>query len=852
MNSTTQRVLIVGNGMVGHHLVVQLVDNPEVDLTVIGAEPHPAYDRVHLSELFAGRSPEDLALGTAEGYAANGVTARFGTAVVSIDRQAQVVTLTDGETVFYDKLVLATGSYPFVPPIPGHNGPGCLVYRTIDDLDAIRSAATSAHRGVVVGGGLLGLECANAIKNLGLETHVVEFAAGLMNVQLDEAGSECLKTKIEELGVVVHTAKNTQEIVTEDDGSLTMQFSDGETLTTDLIVFSAGIRPQDEVARGCGLELGPRGGVVVNERCQTSDPNIYAVGECALYDGRIFGLVAPGYRMAEVAARCLMGAGGSFTGSDMSTKLKLLGVDVASIGDAQGHTADCESITFVDSSNGIYKRMNLSCDGKRIVGAVLVGDAEPYDTLLQYYLNELKLPEQPQQLMLTGGEATTTVPAGELPATATICSCYNVSKATIVSCVDAGLQTLAEVKAETNASSGCGGCAALLKSVFNAELEQRGVEVDRSICEHFSYTRQELFHLIQVEGITDFNRLLERHGRGRGCDICKPAVASILASLYNEHVLADGRAALQDTNDVFLANMQKNGTYSIVPRIPGGEITPEKLIAIGEVARDFDLYTKITGGQRIDLFGARVEELPVIWKRLIDAGLETGHAYGKALRTVKSCVGSTWCRYGVQDSVAMALFIENRYKGLRSPHKIKMAVSGCARECAEAQCKDVGVIATEAGWNLFVCGNGGMKPRHADLFATDLDDEGLIRAIDRFLMLYVRTADRLQRTSVWMENLEGGLDYLQSVVLDDSLGIGDELERQMSRVIGSYQCEWKATIEDPEKLKRFRPFVNTDAADPSVQFVRERGQRRPATGAEQTQSVRFVDAGIRSAEEASG
>ena len=367
------------------------------------------------------------------------------------------------------------------------------------------------------------------------------------------------------------------------------------------------------------------------------------------------------------------------------------------------------------------------------------------------------------------------------------------------------------------------------------ELEERGISVDKSICEHFPFTRQELFHLCQVEEIKSFDDLIDKHGKGYGCDICKPTAASIFASLWNEHVLEEPHVNLQDTNDTFMANMQKDGTYSVVPRMAAGEVTPEGLIAIGEVAKEYGLYTKLTGGQRVDLFGATLAQLPEIWEKLINAGFETGHAYGKSLRTVKSCVGSTWCRYGVQDSVSMALFIENRYKGLRSPHKLKSAVSGCTRECAEAQSKDFGIISTENGWNLYLCGNGGMKPRHADLFATDLDDETLIKYIDRFLMFYVRTADRLQRTSVWMDNLEGGLDYLKEVVIDDSLGICNELEAQMQAVVDTYQCEWKSAIEDPEKLKRFRQFVNApDAKDPNVIFVEERGQHRPANDDERS------------------
>ena len=820
-------VVVVGNGMVGHHFVMSLRERFKGSLLVIGAEPRLAYDRVHLSEVFAGKTAEDLAMGDPQVYADNEISTHLGDRVVTIDRIERALVTEAGHTFAYEQLVLATGSYPFVPPVTGHDLPSCFVYRTIEDLDDIKAAAANAKRGVVVGGGLLGLECANALLNLGLETSVVEFAPGLMGVQLDSQGSGVLRGHIEELGVSVLTEKSTQEIVQKDE-VLQMNFADGECLETDLIVFSAGIRPHDELARSSDLLIGERGGIIVDERCLTNDPNIYAIGECALYDGRIFGLVAPGYRMAEVAADQIVGGSETFNGADMSTKLKLLGVEVGSIGDAHGQSEDTAAYTFEDPLKKVYLRMNVNTQKQRVQGAVLVGNCQNYDQILQYFLNDIAIPESPEQLLLPSSEGIA-LTGDMLPDSAAVCSCHNVTKGEIVSCVAAGTTDLGELKIATKASTGCGGCAALLKSVFEGELEARGVTVDRSICEHFPYTRQELFHLCKVGEIKDMNTLLERHGTGRGCDICKPAAASIFASLYNDYVLTNKHVGLQDTNDHMLANMQKDGTYSVVPRVPGGEITPEKLIVLGEVAKKYDLYTKITGGQRIDLFGAQVHELPLIWQELVDAGFETGHAYGKALRTVKSCVGSTWCRYGVQDSVGMALFIENRYKGLRSPHKLKMAVSGCTRECAEAQSKDVGVIATENGWNLFVAGNGGMRPRHAELFATDLDDETLLKYIDRFLMFYVRTADRLQRTSVWMESLEGGLEYVQEVVIEDSLGLAAELEEQMASIVGTYQCEWKTTLDDPERLKRFRPFVNSDEPDTGVIFVRERGQKRPAT-----------------------
>jgi nitrite reductase (NADH) large subunit len=831
--SASRNIVVIGNGMVGHYYVEKLVaENLGYHVIVIGGEPRPAYDRVHLSEVFDGRKPEDLALTTREHYKELGVEAHFGDPVVAIDRETKQVRTGNGRRFSYAKLILATGSYPFVPPIEGADHPRCLVYRTIDDLGSIRAASKSAKSAVVVGGGLLGLECANALKNLGLETHVVEFAPGLMGVQLDKRGSQLLEKLITELDVTVHTQKATQRIVAGDQSSLRMEFADDSCLETDLIVFSAGIRPQDELAKDCGLTLGERGGIVIDYHCRTSDSDIYAIGECALFGGKIFGLVAPGYRMAEAAVSQLTQDKVMFQGADMSTKLKLLGVDVGSIGDAHGNAENCISYEYANERQRVYKRINVSADGKLLLGAVLVGDCSDYDNLLQYYSNGIELPAEPEQLILPSVDGAPVLSADALPDNATICSCHNVTKGSIVQAMDGGALSLAAIKSETAASTGCGGCASLLKSVVDNELAARGVAVNNHICEHFPYSRQQLFHICKVESIKNFYDLLNSHGKGMGCDICKPAVASILASLWNDHVLNKPHVGLQDTNDTFLANMQKNGTYSVVPRIPGGEITPEKLGVIANVAQEFDLYTKITGGQRIDLFGARIDELPEIWQRLVDAGFETGHAYGKALRTVKSCVGSTWCRYGVQDSVAMALYVENRYKGLRSPHKLKSAVSGCTRECAEAQSKDFGVIATEKGWNLYVCGNGGMRPRHADLFATDLDDETLIRYIDRFLMFYVRTADRLQRTSVWLENLEGGLDYLKQVVIEDSLGIAQELESQMASIVGTYQCEWKSTIEDPEKLKRFRQFVNSDAQDEKIIFVRERGQRRPALEAE--------------------
>ena len=839
MNTAPQKIVVVGNGMVGHHFVDEMAKHEGYEITVLSAEDRLAYDRVHLSEYFSGKTAEDLAMTSPAYYNEIGVNFFTNAKVTHIDKAAKEVTTESGETYAYDKLVMATGSYPFVPPIPGKEREHCLVYRTIQDLDDIQASAKAGKVGVVVGGGLLGLEAANALKELGLETHVVEFAPQLMGVQLDTDGGALLRSMIEGIGVQVHTQKATNEIVDGEECVHRMNFADGSHLETDVILFSAGIRPYDNLAREFDLAVGERGGIVVDNNCKTSDDSIYAIGECALWNNFIFGLVAPGYTMAKVAADNIIGGEQQFTGADMSTKLKLMGMDVGSIGDAHARTEGCKSYVYSNQPDQIYKKIVVSPNGKELIGAVLVGDTSEYDSLLQYALNGIELPENPDGLILPSSGEKPTLGVDALPDTATICSCLNVTKGDIVAAIDCGAVDVGQVKSSTQAATGCGGCAALLKKVTDHELEKRGVEISTDLCEHFAYSRVELFHIVQAEQIKSFDLLLEKHGSGLGCEICKPAAASILASVWNDYILKPDHVALQDTNDIFLGNMQKDGTYSVVPRMPGGEVTPDKLIVIGEVAKEYNLYTKVTGGQRIDLFGARVDQLPAIWKRLIDAGMETGHAYGKSLRTVKSCVGSTWCRYGQQDSMAMAILLEDRYKGLRSPHKIKFAVSGCTRECAEAQSKDIGVIATENGWNLYVSGNGGMKPRHGDLFATDLDDETLIKYIDRYLMFYVRTADRLTRTSVWLDNLEGGLAYMEKIVKDDHLGINAELEKQMQNVVDTYQCEWKTTIESEEQLKRFRQFVNSDAIDSNIEFVTEREQIRPAKDEEKKYGVKI-------------
>lgn len=844
------RIVVVGAGMVAHRLVEQLVSRAPADTpwsaTVIGDEAHLPYDRVHLSEFFGGRSPEQLAMAPTV-WDDPHVTLRTGDAVASIDRDAQTVTTRSGETVTYDTLVLATGSWAWTPRTDGTDLPGVFSYRTMDDVVGLQTwvadrAATLGRplRGAVVGGGVLGLEAASALQDLGAEATVVEFADRLMSVQLDDGGGEALRVLIEDMGVTVRTGTGATRLVSAPDGPVgLMVLSDGSTLDVDVVVFSTGIRPRDRLARECGLAIGERGGVVVGPTCRTSDPAIWAIGEVASHDGECAGLVAPGNAMADVVIDQLLGGDAVYTPAPDGTKLKGVThdgvpVEAASFGDVFALTPGALEVTFADPVAKTYKKLVVSDDARTLLGGVFVGDAALYPSLRPMLGRALGA--DPSAFLAPEGGAA--APSADVPDDVVVCSCANVTAGTVRGAVtEHGCTSVAEVKKCTKAGTVCGSCVPLLTKLVNTQLEASGVEVSRAMCEHFAMSRQELFSLVQAEGLRTFTQIVAAHGTGRGCVICKPVVASILASLGVGHVLDAANAPLQDTNDHALANMQKDGTYSVVPRIPGGEITPEKLAVIAEVARDYGLYTRITGAQRIGMFGARLEQLPHIWQRLVDAGMESGQAYGKSLRAVKSCVGSSWCRFGVQDSVGMGVRLELRYRGLRAPHKFKVGVSGCARECAEARGKDVGVIATERGWNVYVGGNGGFTPRHAELLAEDLDDEMLVRVIDRFLAYYIRSADRLQRTAPWVADYPGGIAELRKVLVEDSLGIAAELEATIAQHVDNYEDEWAATLADPVRLARFASFVNApDTPDPDLAYTPERGQVRPARPGEVSDS----------------
>jgi nitrite reductase (NADH) large subunit len=819
-------IVVVGNGMVGYKFCEKLVSRSnQFNIIVFGEEPRIAYDRVHLSEYFNGKSADDLSLSTSSWYADNGISLHLDDPIQEINRIDKIVHSLKGTVIKYDYLVLATGSSPFVPNIEGIEKEGVFVYRTIEDLDLIRDYAANAKVGAIMGGGLLGLEAAKALIDLGIkETHVIEFAPRLMPRQIDSAGSAMLQSKLKQFGLSIHLNKSTSEIA----GNIkveSLKFNDDTSLMVDMLVISAGIRPRDELAKLAGLQTSSRGGIMVNKKMQTSDEYIFAIGECALYNSMIYGLVAPGYEMADIVVTYLTGGDKSFYGYDMSTKLKLIGVDVASFGDAFLTEPECRTIVFEDTHKGVYKRINISNDGKHLLGGILVGEAEAYNILLQTVNNKILLPPNPEDLILgsRGGEAAEGAGVMNLPDDALICSCEAVSKLAICSAVNDGASGIDDIKKCTKAGTGCGGCVPLVKDLIAGTMKANGQYVKNIICEHFDYSRQELFDVVKINKLKNYDLVLDHFGKGDGCEVCKPAVASILSSLWNDVIVKQD--TIQDSNDRYLANIQKGGTYSVVPRIPGGEITPDKLIVIGQVAKRYGLYTKITGGQRIDMFGAHVNDLPAIWEELIDAGFESGHAYGKSLRTVKSCVGSTWCRYGLHDSVSFAIEIEERYKGVRSPHKLKGGVSGCVRECAEAQAKDFGIIATEKGWNLYVCGNGGSKPQHAQLLATDIDSATCIKYLDRFLMFYIKTADPLTRTATWLNKMDGGIAYLKNVIINNSLDINEQLEEEMQELVNTYHCEWKEVVENDELRKRFVHFINApEEKDPAIKFEPMREQ----------------------------
>lgn len=719
-----RRMVVVGFGMVGIAFTEKLLrydidgGRDEWDVVIVGEEPHLAYNRVGLTGYFASRSVDALLLNPPAWYdqhAPGRLRYLSGVRVLHVNHAEHKVLTSDGRTEPYDACVLATGSDAALPPYISAakmaRTQGAFVYRTIADLDSmIHFARTFApiKRAAVVGGGLLGLEAAKALLDLEdvQQVVLVERNRWPLSRQLDQEGGNIVLSKVRALGVEVLLQARVRDLIFSGDPShhgrsdekerlSSILLDDGTTYPLDMIVFAVGIKPRDDLARKSGIEVAPRGGVKVDSQLATSAPDVYAVGECASWNGETWGLIAPGVAMADVLAFNLTEGPGHtirhMVSPDVSTKLKLMGVDVASFGDyfadqgkftrsyptgTRGKPTSSPSVralTYRDPFTDVYKKYIFTEDGRYLVGGMMVGDVTDY-VKLQGISSKLKPLEMPPSQLMVGARQDGENEGDDLDDDAQICSCHNVSKGAIVAAVGKGCRSLGELKACTKVGTGCGGCVPLAQSVFNTALKASGEEVSNNLCPHFAYTRQELFTIIKFRRLEDFAEVMRSAGKkttSLGCEVCRPAVGSILSSLHNPFIMRPEIRQTQDTNDRYLANVQRDGSYSVVPRVSAGEITPEKLIVLGQVAQKYGLYTKITGGQRVDLFGARKQDLPDIWEELLAGGFETGHAYGKSLRTVKSCVGSTWCRYGVGDSVGLAVELEERYKSIRAPHKIK-------------------------------------------------------------------------------------------------------------------------------------------------------------------------------------
>ncbi|KAF4125601.1 nitrite reductase (NAD(P)H) [Geosmithia morbida] len=888
------RLVVVGLGMVGIAFIEKLLKydtrTREYDITVLGEEPHLAYNRVGLTSFFSHRKIENLYLNPEEWYAQvpdGALGHHINTKVTGINPQAKTVSCEDGRVVPYDTLVLATGSDAVLPrSTPGHDAAGVFVYRTIDDLVRLIDFADTrgGSVGAVVGGGLLGLEAAKAMMDLGRfeRVRLIERNRWVLSRQLDGDAGSMVVQQVRDLGLDVMLSRRVGRIKVDAGNSVTgVVFEDGEEMDCSTICFAIGIRPRDELARRSGIRCAERGGgVLVGDDLSTSSPGVYAIGECASWKDQTFGLIAPGVEMADVLAfnltQAKLHAPRIFKRPDLSTKLKLLGVDVASFGDyfadrdgpqhlppkykktravVDGDVSEppVKALTYKDPFQNVYKKYIFTPDGRYLLGGMMIGDTSDYVKLVPMVKGMKELDMPPGQLILGAKRSDDGNDGDDLDDDVQICSCHNVTKGDVVGKVkDGTCRDVGSVKSCTKAGTGCGGCMPLVTAIFNRTMLSMGNEVKNYICAHFNYSRADLYSITMVKRLTTMREVMREagnDGESPGCELCKPAVASMLASLWNRHVMDGPVHGLQDTNDRYLGNIQRNGTYSVVPRVSGGEITPDKLMAIGAVAKKYNLYTKITGGQRIDMFGARKQDLLDIWGQLVAAGMESGHAYAKSLRTVKSCVGTTWCRFGIGDSVGMAVRLEERYKSIRAPHKIKGGVSGCVRECAEAQSKEYlltslilesfGLIATEKGFNIFVAGNGGAKPRHAELLAKDVSPVDVVPILDRYLMFYIRTADKLQRTAPWLENLPGGMSYLREVILDDKLGICASLEAQMAELVDSFFDEWAEAIRTPAIAAKFKQFQNTGDSLDSVETEQDRGQDRPVLWAKDAAAEDF-------------
>jgi len=807
------RLVLIGNGMAGVRTVEELlkIAPDRYDITIFGAEPHPNYNRILLSPVLAGEmTVSDIILNEYDWYRQHGITLNTGKQVVKIDRVARKVVADDGSEVPYDRLLIATGSTPFMLPIPGNDLPGVIGYRDIKDTDEMIAAATQHKHAVVIGGGLLGLEAANGLKMRGMDVTVVHIGPWLLERQLDETAGRMLQQSLEAKGLKFLLQKQTEALIQGESGRVAaVRFKDGMQIPADLVVMAAGIRPNFSLAEQSGIYCNR--GIVVNDTMQTFDPKIYAVGECVSHRGIAYGLVAPLFEQAKVAANHLAGYGiGRYTGSVTSTKLKVTGIDLFSAGDFMGGEGT-DDIVLNDPAGGVYKRLVLRQD--KLVGAVLYGDTSEGPWYFQLIKDERDIHDIRDQLIfgqsLVGdaghqGESR----AASMPDEAEVCGCNGVCKGTIVKAIkEQGLFSLDEVKKHTKAASSCGSCSGLVEQILASTIGGAytpAASDKKPICACSEHSHQAVRAAIRERRLTTKEAVFAELGwsTANGCEKCRPAINYYLISTWPHEARDDPQSRL--INERSHANIQKDGTYSVVPRMWGGLTTPNELRAIADVAEKYQVPTvKVTGGQRIDLLGIKKEDLPGVWADLNAAGMVSGHAYGKSIRTVKTCVGAEHCRFGTQLAMDMGVKLEKMLFDMYAPHKVKLAVSGCPRNCAEAGIKDVGVIGVDSGYELYVGGNGGIKTEVAQFLCKVKSDEEVMEYGGAFLQLYREEGWYLERTCHWLERV--GLDYVKGQVVDD-----DEKRKALhGRLLDSLKNArdpWQ-TSREGEAKKQFIPIA---------------------------------------------
>jgi nitrite reductase (NADH) large subunit len=810
---TREHLVVIGNGMAGCRAVEELLarDPARYRITIFGAEPRVNYNRIMLSPVLAGeKSFDEIVINGQDWYDEHGIALIAGDPVAGVDRTAKTVTTRSGLTTGYDRLLIATGSDPFIIPVPGKDLPGVIGFRDMNDVETMLVAADRGGAAVVIGGGLLGLEAAHGLSLRGMEVTVIHLMPTLMERQLDEAAGWLLKQALEGRGQTILTGADTAEIVGADhvEG---VRLKDGTLIPADLVVMAVGIRPSVALARDAGLAIGQ--GIHVDDHMVTSDPAVLAVGECVEHNGLVYGLVAPLWEMCRAAADGLVETPTGYTGSVTSTKLKVSGIDVFSAGDFSGGDG-AEDIVLRDASRGIYKRVVVRDD--KIVGAVLYGDTADGG----WYFDLLKRGEDistlrdvlifGQSFASGGGVADPKSAVAALSDTAEICVCNGVSKGQVVSCIAKGAHSLDAVRGTCKASASCGSCTGLVETLLALTLGDDVQAGAKTVCKCTKFGHDDVRREIVAQDMRSIPEVMQKlhWSTPEGCSSCRPALNYYLLCALPGEYIDDQQSRF--VNERMHANIQKDGTYSVVPRMWGGLTNPRELRAIADVVEKFNApMVKVTGGQRLDIFGIKKEDLPAVWADLNAAGMVSGHAYGKSLRTVKTCVGSEWCRFGTQDSTGLGVKIEQATRGSWMPHKFKIAVSGCPRNCAEATIKDFGIICVDSGYELHVGGNGGIKVRVTDLLCKVATEAEAMEHCAAFVQLYREEAWYLERTAPWIERV--GLAYIQSRLLNDAEARADLARRFVHAQSFSQSDPWakRAAGEDAElhqHLAEVRPL----------------------------------------------